>query len=445
MKRRRRNRLVAGILVGLSAVFILSLALAARTLYVAKSGSDALDGSLDRPWQTIQHAIQQALPSDTILVAGGIYNEHIQSVRNGQEGAPIVLANLNQDTVVIDGTLVDWSTGISLSHDFIQLEGIEVRNWSSTGIWLDGAGHVTLRDCVVYDCVFGIGAGNGAHDFLLERVEIHDFDLYGFDASPSGGGDCYNGTFVDCIAHSSRDKEQNVDGFALGHGGQRGFRFLRCETYGVFDGFDISAQGTVLEDCTSHENANAGFKIWADDVSLVNCLAFANGICHVELDWDGEPGTTTLRHCTFVDAYVYSIWIENSEDRLDMVNCIVAGGDNIGLAFEQLGSSNYSGDFNLFHNDNAERAISVGYVDEFSLSDLRSGSWSHYSGQDAHSVFVADMSTIFRAPDAFDYRLAAGSPAIDAGLDRLAPETDIRGASRHLGAATDIGAFEFDD
>jgi len=40
------------------------------------------------------------------------------------------------------------------------------------------------------------------------------------------------------------------------------------------------------------------------------------------------------------------------------------------------------------------------------------------------------------------HALLEGSPAIDAGDDKHAPETDQRGVSRPQGDASDIGAFE---
>lgn len=42
-----------------------------------------------------------------------------------------------------------------------------------------------------------------------------------------------------------------------------------------------------------------------------------------------------------------------------------------------------------------------------------------------------------------DYRLSAGSPAIDAGVSRYAVTTDILGAHRPQGSGIDIGAYEF--
>ncbi len=425
------------------ASFLFHAALFASTYHVSPSGNDAFEGTASAPWRTLQYAIQHAYPGDTILIARGTYAEAIQSVRHGEQAAPIVLTGSEGESVVLDGTQVDWSTGVLLTHDFIHLEGIIVQNWSGTGIWLDGAGYTSLRDCLIRSCPFGVGAGNGAHDFLLHRVEIRDFDFYGFDASSSGGADCFRGTLIECSAHSARDLEQNVDGFALGHGNQWGFRFNQCEAYGVFDGFDISAQGTSLEACSSHDNENAGFKIWADRVSLTNCLAFANGICHVELDWDGEPGTTTLRNCTFFNANVYSIWVENANDRLDMANCIVAGGKNIGLAFEQPSFPNYVGDYNLFHNGNVNRALSVGYAEEFSLTSAGFEAWKRTSGQDVHSLIVGDISTVFLDVGAHDFRLSPISPAIDQGSNLLAPPVDIEDTPRPCGRGSDIGAWEY--
>ena len=90
----------------------------------------------------------------------------------------------------------------------------------------------------------------GTHDFELNRVKLHHFTMLGFDASPSGGPPCYNGVFNDCIAYTGRDPEQNVDGFALGHGDQHDFTFNRCVVYDVFDGFDISARNTTLNRCS---------------------------------------------------------------------------------------------------------------------------------------------------------------------------------------------------
>jgi hypothetical protein len=59
---------------------------------------------------------------------------------------------------------------------------------------------------------------------------------------------------------------------------------------------------------------------------------------------------------------------------------------------------------------------------------------------------IANRQTdpLFVNPDAFELRLKAGSPAIDAGAAEHAPETDFDGKPRPQGAQIDIGAYEFE-
>jgi len=427
---------------GLLLVFLVALSGHGATYYVAPLGDDTWAGTEAAPWRTIQHALDEATAGDTIFVREGTYVEHIESVRAGTREAPIVVSSAPGETARIDGTASAWNAGVVIIHDYIHLVGLEVMNWSEIGIWVEGAGGTEIRDCVVHEASYGVGFAAGAHDFLLERVEIYRFDLYGFDASPSGGPDCYGGTLRDCVAHTGRTPGQNVDGFALGHGSQRGFEFIRCETYGVYDGFDISAEGTSLERCSAHDNSNAGFKSWADGVTIVNCIAYGNDVCNLELDWDGDPGATTVWNCTFFDAPVFNIWVENAGDTLVLHNSILAGGDNIGLAFEQHAPPNYVGNHNVFHNRNAGRAIAVGYTDEFTLSDIEAGAWTAYSGQDGSSLVASMEALLFTDPAAPNLHLALGSPALDAGTDVGAPNTDIEGTLRPQGAAHDCGAYE---
>lgn len=59
-----------------------------------------------------------------------------------------------------------------------------------------------------------------------------------------------------------------------------------------------------------------------------------------------------------------------------------------------------------------------------------------------HNMAVEDPSVLFVAPDRFDFRLRAMSPAIDAGSPRQAPRLDRDGTKRPRGKAVDIGAYE---
>jgi len=55
---------------------------------------------------------------------------------------------------------------------------------------------------------------------------------------------------------------------------------------------------------------------------------------------------------------------------------------------------------------------------------------------------IVGRDPLFRNPDKCDFRILPGSPAIDTGIDRFAPEADIEGNPRPQGSGYDIGAYE---
>jgi hypothetical protein len=421
--------------------------LIANTYYVDcnhPSANDSNPGTIDLPWLTIQHAAETLIAGDTVFIRTGVYSEQVFTTQNGNANEGYIVFSAYQNEVpVLDGTgVTSGNTGIIISNGYIKIIGLEIRDWE-TGIWMEYAEFIELSDCEVHECFYGIGLSYGTHDFVLNRVLIHHFDLYGFDATPESGLDCYNGVLNDCISHTGRDPQQNVDGFALGHGTQQNFVFNRCITYNVYDGFDISSRSTTLNSCLAYDCWNGGYKLWQDDVKLINCIGYGSSGANVEIDWDNEPGKTTLFNCTFYNGQTFNVWVENPGDTLFMYNCILAGGDNIGLAFELPGVSNYHGDFNLFHNDNPDRMITVAYTDEFSLQQIQNGDWTTYSGQDSHSIVVFDAGTIFLNMGTNDLHLSSNSPAVDVGTAAGAPSDDFDGNPRPSGSGFDMGAYEY--
>ena len=417
----------------------------ATSYYVSPEGNDNGLGTINHPWATIQHAAATMIAGDTLFLREGIYHQSTVTENDGsQTDGYITFAAYPGEKPILDGTGVSESqNGFIIRNDYIKLSGLEIQNWDENGIWIENSDHFDISDCKVHHVFYGIGVADGSHDFVLNRVEMYDFDLYGFDASASGGNPNYNGTINDSIAHTGRDRAQNVDGFALGHGDQHGFVFNRCSAFDVFDGFDISASDTTMNQCVAMENWNAGFKFWNDNVCLLNSLSYHNEITNVELDWDGIPGITTILNCTLVDSSTFNIWIENRNDSLHMFNTILADGRHNGLTFEQSSITNYEGDYNIFHNTNTQRAIMVGYEVEFSLEQIIDGEWSNYSEQDEHSIVVKSAESLFENLDRWDLHLRPESAAIDAGTPDGVPDIDFDSIIRPQGDGVDIGAFEF--
>jgi len=74
----------------------------------ASGGDDSQDGSQQRPWQSINHALRQSQPGDTIYLRGGTYYEHVVVPHSGQENEPITLRSYPGELAIIDGGLREF-------------------------------------------------------------------------------------------------------------------------------------------------------------------------------------------------------------------------------------------------------------------------------------------------------------------------------------------------
>lgn len=71
-------------------------------------GDDKNDGSIDKPWKSIQHGVRQLKPGDTLYLRGGVYHETVYLVRSGTAEEPIVIAAYPNELPVLDGGLREF-------------------------------------------------------------------------------------------------------------------------------------------------------------------------------------------------------------------------------------------------------------------------------------------------------------------------------------------------
>jgi hypothetical protein len=73
------------------------------TYYVSPSGSDSAGGTLEQPFATVQHAVNQLYPGDTLYLRAGSYHENVTLARSGTANAPITLAAYSGEAPTLIG------------------------------------------------------------------------------------------------------------------------------------------------------------------------------------------------------------------------------------------------------------------------------------------------------------------------------------------------------
>jgi hypothetical protein len=439
-------------------IFVLNISLFGTDYFVSPSGNNSTgNGTINNPWGTIEYAIENVYSGDILYLRGGIYNEQLFSVRDGTTNGYITISAYQDEEAFIDGTGVEsGNNGAIITHSYLKLIGFTIQNWADNGMEINNCEFIELLKIKVTSTTGGIHLTGTIHDFVMDSCIMYDYyggaGGFGFDATPEGVTDSiYNGVIKNSKAFITIGAFDNCDGFALGHDGVSNIYFYNCEVYGVGDAFDISGKDITLERCLAHNsNFGGGYKLWRDNVLLINCIGY-NNISNVELDFDFDANKgvkARMINCTFFSSQVYNIWIENSAggSKLEMYNCILAGGNNTGLSIDGDSISCYTGDYNLFHMSNNPDRMVVTSEYDFSLTQVLNGEWTAYSGQDTHTQVVFNSSNLFVDTLSINpnLHLVEGALAIDNGLGLPdAPSFDFDNCPRNVGQI-DIGAYEFD-
>ncbi len=336
----------------------------------------------------IQHAIDTALPGHLVLVSNGVYQTGVRIAPNSEQfnrvfiDKPITVQSVHgASNTVIRGNPAEGPSG-SLAVRCV---------WMTNGSTLIG---FTLAD--------GATRSNSASSLDLygggifaqsTNVLIQNCRLVNNKAHNSGGG-IYRGTLNHC------DLSGNVaveDG-----GGANSSRLNDCRLFENIAGNGGGAAYSVLNRCEVFNNA-ASFGGGALGGSLNNCLLVNN-----TASTGGGAFISTLRQCTVANNLANS-----------------SGGVFEGSVFNSIVYSN--------------SAISSPNYDEFSFFQFSCTTPLPVGG----SGNTTNLPAFVNAP-AGNYRLAAGSPAINAGDNAQAVgDTDLDGNPRIRFVTVDMGAYEY--
>jgi NPCBM/NEW2 domain-containing protein/pectate lyase-like protein len=465
------------------------------TFWVAEGGSDAGEGARDDPWATLQHAADTVAAGSVVYVRGGVYDQRFDVRVSGMPGRPIAFEAAPGQRVVLDGSSLevpaDQSAMITVdSQRYIQIRGFEITGYRTDvtghvpiGILVTGASdHVLLADNRVHDmgttfegrnggdahgiAVFGTDANHPIADVRIVGNELARLTLGSSEALVVNGNvDGFliegnrvhdtNNIGIDVIGFEGTVPDPTVD--QARNGVVRGNVVWNVDSYGnPAYGRDRSADGiyvdggrdVLIEGNTIHD-VNIGIELASEhagrstrNVTARNNVVYDSTAIGIAIGgYDRRRGSTedcVIVNNTVVNTDGVELLVQfDTRDNVIANNLIVAGHRH---AFVENAYEENVGnvlDHNLYYSvdggsDGTWRWKGVDYRDF--------EGWSARSGNDRHSAF-ADPT--FVDAGAEDFRIQAGSPAVDAGAFLAASgATDAAGDRRAQAGGIDLGAFE---
>ena len=262
---KHQKRLAQALLLALGLAGTGIATLSARTLYIAPTGNDAADGTLERPWATLRRAQEAVQPGDTVYIRGGKYaptNDDIMAYdkayaqiyqlhKSGRGPTERIcyIAYPGDERPVFDCSQVR-PEGYRVSAFHVEADWLYLYGFDIVGVQVVVKGHTQS------ECISMAGGSNCVFEFLA----MHDGMAIGY--YQLGGS---NNLVLNCDAYCNYDPYSegpyggNVDGFG-GHvkdGDTAGNVFRGCRAWwNSDDGFDLinSQSAFTIERCWSFYN-----------------------------------------------------------------------------------------------------------------------------------------------------------------------------------------------
>jgi parallel beta-helix repeat protein len=433
---RRGVRMRLHYVLAVVATAMMSAACGAASYFVSQAGNNAWPGTAVQPWRTLQFAAESVGPGDLVTVRPGNYaGFHLET--SGTPAAPIqfraepgVLINQPNPVRTQHGTNLENASHIIL--DGFAVTGMQRAGVRSVGV--DGdtfASHVTIRNVHSYNNGYwGILTGF-VDDVLIENnITSGSAVEHGIYVSNSGDRPVIRNNVV----FDNRGNGIHMNGDAsLGGDGLISDALVSGNI--IYNNAKLNAQGVP--------GGGSGINMdGVQDSRIENNLLYNNHASGISLySIDGAEGSTNNE---VVNNTVYQAadarWALNiqqgSTGNAVRNNVLISQHPTRGsIDISQNSLAGFTSDYNVvmqrFTTDGGD-----------SIQTL--AQWRASTGQDMHSL-VATAGQLFVNPAAVggDYHLLTTSPAINAGTGLLAPPVDLDGRARPVGAAFDIGAYEW--
>ena len=379
-------------------------------------------------FETIQMAIDAASDADVILVGPGVYHETIDLLGK----AITVRSEGGADATTIDGTGLGGSVVKCVSGEGADttLDGFTITGGDAVqgGGMLNIAGSPTVAGCVFQANI--ASDGGAMFNFDADPIVV-DCRFIGNVCELTGGGGVHNDASSPCIVDCVFLDNAAVHAFGSG-GGVYSRDFSEPHVQGClfagntadFNGggmYSVNGSSATVVSCSFHGNAakrGGGMHVDESEAEVVNCLLSENFADESGGGLRNFIGFSTVVNCTFTgNKAVFGGGVANHGSTVGIGNTILwKDGATVGSEI---------------HNE-AGGTVKIRYCD-IQDSGGSGGQWDPALGLDGGGNIDADP--LFVNPVGGEYRLAAGSPCIDAADNTAVPEgivTDLAGRPRFV-------------
>jgi len=424
----------------------------AKELYVAPTGNDNNDGTINNPVESITKAQELASSGDTVYIRGGLYamredqisqKERIYAYVTTLDKNGISYLAYKNETPVFDYKNVKPENcrviAFYVTGDNIHVKGIEI-----IGV------QVTIKTHTQSEC-FEVKGNNNT----LEQIKMHDnmaIGVYMLSGS--------NNLILNCDAYNSWDSVSeggrggNTDGFGahLKKGSVNNV-FRGCRAwFNSDDGFDLinNAEPVIIENCWAFYNGYSSDFVSRGDGNGFKCGGYAKGrrpYADVMANFTPIP-KNTIRFCLAVKNkqggfyanhhlegnYWYNNTAYANRVNYDMLNCVALnptdfGTDGPGWNHEMVNNLGFAAKVKELGNIDKSRCVLKNNY--FDLTNLSITANDFLSLDEA--LLTAPRHADGSLPNNDFLKLKPSSKLIDAG-------TDI--GFKFNGKAPDLGCFE---